>query len=140
MQLAPLLASQQHVRRLYVTLEVFGQLDHDTVDEGMAVGLAGLRVRLDSFMMGRVLVVGGRRSSAADFKRLDPGRDEVWEIRKREAPSVRIFGRFAKQDVFVATGIRLRVDLLGFRSLFWRQEMRRCKQLMDVVISFLPSA
>ncbi len=54
--------------------------------------------------------------------------EECWEIRSpRPSPSIRIFGRFAAHDVFVATHYHERRPLGGFKSMEWRREIRRCK-------------
>ena len=58
--------------------------------------------------------------------RLDPSRDEVWEIRIHEArPQLRFFGRFAQPDVFVALiGPVKRGDLFGTG---WDRAKRDCQ-------------
>ena len=59
--------------------------------------------------------------------RLEPARDEVWEIRVDDAnPQLRVFGRFAKVDVFVAlVGPIRRPDL---RGPLWDAAKRRCRE------------
>jgi hypothetical protein len=45
----------------------------------------------------------------------------VWEIRSvRPQPSIRILGRFAQRDVFVATNFALREELGEWQSREWR--------------------
>ena len=52
---------------------------------------------------------------------LSPIREAVWEIRStREDPSIRVLGRFAARDVFIATNYALRNELFGWQSREWR--------------------
>jgi hypothetical protein len=52
---------------------------------------------------------------------LFPAREGVWEIRSmRPDPSIRVLGRFADVDVFIATNYALRHELGGWRSRAWR--------------------
>lgn len=54
--------------------------------------------------------------------------EEVWEIKSpRPKPGIRVFGRFAEFDVFVATHHHDRLPLGRFNSADWRREIRRCK-------------
>lgn len=83
-----------------------------------------LRADLDSFVEGRLIVVGRN----GYMKLLDPRREEVWEIRSRSPkPSLRLFGRFAARDVFVALTWSARAPLAGKGSLPWRDAIRACK-------------
>jgi len=86
-----------------------------------------LRADLDRFLENGRIIVGHRRSRHAYMKRLDPGRDEVWEIRSRDPdPEIRMFGRFAETDVFVGTACLDRDYLGDENSRQWRDEMVRC--------------
>jgi len=60
----------------------------------------------------------GQSIDPAYLKLLAPARDAVWEIRSvRPAPSIRVLGRFAEYDVFVATNYALRKPLgVGSRA------------------------
>ena len=74
-----------------------------------------------------VQFVEGRRIDHNYVKNLWPPRDAVWEIRSvRPRPSVRVLGRFAKKDVFIATNFELRNGLGEFDSRAWREAKRRC--------------
>jgi hypothetical protein len=56
---------------------------------------------------------------------LYPSRDAVWEIRSvRDDPSIRILGRFAMKDVFIATNHAKREDLGGWQSRAWKEVKR----------------
>lgn len=57
-----------------------------------------------------------------------PPRDRVWEIRSvRPKPSIRVLGRFAAKDEFVAIHYVLREDLGGWNSREWKIEKQRAK-------------
>ena len=90
-----------------------------------------LQADLEAYVSGDVLAVakhpfkGGRD---AYLKRLHQARDEVWEIRSRNPePQIRIFGRFAAKDVFIAFTWAERPTLGGPSSRAWRDAIVRCK-------------
>jgi len=59
---------------------------------------------------------------------LYPMADAVWEIRSvREAPSIRVLGFIAAQDVFVAVTYALREDLGAWQSREWKTIKRRAR-------------
>jgi len=90
------------------------------------------RADLDSFVEGRKVIAvakhpfkGGKKS---DFKRLHKARDEVWEFRSRNPqPGIRILGRFAAKDIFIAFRWSERRELGGPHSRAWRNAMVGCK-------------
>jgi hypothetical protein len=86
-------------------------LESDPVDERMG----RLRERLELFVRGDIITVAMDPFSGrtAYFARLWPGRDEVWEIRDRQSPSIRVFGSFSEPDTFVALTWQWR-SILGF--------------------------
>jgi hypothetical protein len=64
-----------------------------------------LRADLEVFVKGGQVSVclTPYRAKAAYMARLDEPADEVWDIRSRDpSPALRIFGRFAETDLFVA--------------------------------------
>lgn len=59
---------------------------------------------------------------------LSPRSDRVWEIRSvRPKPSIRVLGRFAAKDEFVATHYVLRGQLGRWNSREWKIGKRRAK-------------
>lgn len=67
--------------------------------------LAGAaRADIEAFILGRLIVVALKRDHKhCRMARLDKPQEEVWEVRILDAdPQLRIFGRFALRDVFVA--------------------------------------
>lgn len=72
-----------------------------------------LRNDFDFFIAGELLNVGMpkpnehpyKSKSKANFRLLHPGAEEVWELRSAHSEkdqAIRVFGRFADKDVFVA--------------------------------------
>ena len=91
-------------RVIYLVKDVFDQIMGPWPDPSIATCMGILRADLDRFLENGRIIAGHRRSRHAYMKRLDPGRDEVWEIRSRDPePELRVFGRFAETDVFIGT-------------------------------------
>jgi hypothetical protein len=68
------------------------------------------------------------------LKQLAPYKFEHWEmINKKPRPSLRVFGRFAKPDVFVGTHVRKRSDLKGKWSIEFELEKLVCEQHWEAV-------
>jgi hypothetical protein len=88
-----------------------------------------LQADIDNFILGRAITAAltRKRHRGSNMARLEPARDEVWEIRVDDAnPQLRVFGRFAKVDVFVAlVGPIRRPDL---RGPLWDAAKRRCRE------------
>lgn len=64
------------------------------------------------------------------MKWLDPQEAEHWELRnRRPRPSLRVFGRFAKPDVFVGTHVALRKKLGGKWSNQWIGEVLEIEEI-----------
>ena len=63
------------------------------------------------------------------LKQLEPFRYEHWELRSLQPrPSLRVFGRFAKPDVFVGTHVCERPRLGAKWSLNWELEKLSCEE------------
>ncbi|WP_139139174.1 hypothetical protein [Sphingobium phenoxybenzoativorans] len=131
-EVIPLLGSQARPRSLWTTKHVFDQLDPQTAEDELSVHAGRIRRKLDRIVAGKRLVVGERRDKDCDIKRLDPAKDEVWEIRERDHPGIRIFFRFVEKDCIAAMNIRTIPDLFSavWSALYWpewRSEIRLCK-------------
>lgn len=144
--LEPLLGGPQ-VRNVFLTPSVMAQLSPDTSEHDFEMEAGRLRRRLESIVVGDPLVVGHRRDKVCDLKRLDPSSDEVWEIRERPDPGIRVFFRFVEYDCIAATNIRLVRHLFAFwwkRSgadywPAWRAEIRRCKAIWrNLFVTYAP--
>lgn len=70
----------------------------------------------------------GGKAREAHLARLDPPPPEVWEFRITEPArsQVRVFGRFARPNLFVATHIISRHLLGKVGSSVWRNALRDC--------------
>lgn len=74
------------------------------------------------------------------IKQLLPPTDGVWEIRSyREQPSIRVFGQFASRNIFIATSVRYRADLMELGSLEWKYEQRRTRHLYRQLLPSYPA-
>ena len=119
-----------HIRTLWMEIglceQVMGARDYR---------IGQLWADFDRFCLGGMIVVGSGNESSCFMKRLSPTKDEIWEIRSKDPkPQIRVFGRFAAQDVFVATHL-VRRDELGngsaskFGGTTWAAEIQRCKHI-----------
>lgn len=124
-------------RLVYAVPSVWRQLDADTADAVDRENAGQLRGWIDGFTKGRTVTVGSDNNRHVDIKILNPRSDEIWELRKRDRPSTRIFGRFAMKDIFIATNMRTSADLFSLQWVtdgyirwpVWREEIRRCKAI-----------
>jgi hypothetical protein len=65
--------------------------------------------------------------------------EEIWNIRStRPSPSLRVFGRFAEPDVFVATHVVERKRLGAKGSSEYRAELLRCQTMWNRLFTFPP--
>lgn len=76
--------------------------------------------------------VEGGRIDREFLKPLEPFKYEHWTLRNRKPrPSLRVFGRFAAPDVFVATHVVERTDLKGKWSPEYEREKLVCEDHWD---------
>jgi hypothetical protein len=147
-EIVPLLPSaRSRPRSVWAEAFVFEQLNPGTASETFELESGRLRRKLESIVAGKRLVVGNRKDKYCDLKKLEPATDEVWEIRERDNPSIRIFFRFVERDCLAATNIRLVKDLFAVTWLrngletwpVWRKEIRRCKVVWrNLFLSYPP--
>jgi hypothetical protein len=83
----------------------------DTAEWALRCGF--LRGDLDKFLQGERLTVAQRpyHGKSSYMLRLEPELEEVWEIRCRDKPGIRLFGHFADKDFFVGLIWEFRDDL-----------------------------
>jgi hypothetical protein len=116
--LAPLSRRAQIRRALFVTAEIWERLNGATRDEIDQARYGSLRADLEVF-------VGASEIYPNYLFWLTKRSDLVWEIRSvADIPSIRVLGRFAAQDVFVALTIEERSELEGWNSEQWRRAIR----------------
>lgn len=117
-----------HKRVILANHSLFEELNGPWEDEAEEIRMGRLWADLDRFSTGEEIVVGGRFDDNCQMKPLYPVSAEVWEfISRYPVPSLRVFGRFAEIDVFVATHKWVRSLLGAFQSKLWKREIRRCK-------------
>lgn len=93
-------------------------------------------VRLEADLVH--FVVGGKMNSKL-LTQLDPPKFEHWEFRSvRPRPSIRVFGRFALPDVFVATHAIERAKLKGKWDFTWEYEKLRCEDIWNEMFTCPP--
>lgn len=127
--LLPTLPSIPHWRVIFMTRRLSDELEQHLEDPTTMVRAAELLATFDTFLGGRLVTIGGRNDKHAYMKLLEPEQEEVWEIRSIDPkPSIRVFGRFAAKDVFVATNMGFRSGLGGFGSIEFRAAMTHCKR------------
>lgn len=125
----PSLPSVPQVRMMYVCNELSEELELEIRDVSTSFRTAQLIAVMDNFVGGGQIRVGSRKTKHADMKQLEPNDGEVWElISVAPKPSIRIFGRFALPDVFVATHKEIRNQLGGFDSVEFRRQITNCER------------
>ncbi len=130
LRLVPPLLPGRHDRVLYVVEELHEEILAAAVGTDSAAYRVGQLLRdFDRFSSGGHIVVGYRKENSCFMKPLDPIVEEVWEIRSRDPrPALRVFGRFAEQDVFVVTHKVWRHEIAD-NQIEWDREIRRCKAI-----------
>jgi hypothetical protein len=118
------------VRPMFVSQEIKDLVLGPWNDPEWAIRCGLLRADLDRFITGARIPVAARpyQARSAYIAQLDQPRDEAWEIRSRDPePSIRVFGRFAMTNWFVALTWSKRADLEGPDSREWRDAIETCK-------------
>lgn len=128
----PTLPSGKIVRHLFGSTEIRRLLSGPWSNESEEIRSGRLRQDFDRFVEGGLISIAlhnpYRKSKTAFLARLDPGHDEVWEIRSRDPrPGIRVFGRFAGLDVFVVFNWEFRERLGGPGSAEFKFEINKAK-------------
>lgn len=127
----PALDSDPMSRTLFVSRDIYNAITD--LGEGRNERMGRLRAQLEVFVRGELVTVAMEpfRARHAYMARLHPRRDEIWEIRDRFTPSIRVFGSFSEFDTFVALTWQWRWILGGIGSHFWPRvwsiERRACR-------------
>lgn len=118
-------------RHMYLTETINSLLTGPWSNDEWEERCGYLHADLDRFVQGGVIPVATRPLSggrSSYMRQLFRWREEVWEIRSRDPqPGIRILGRFADTDVFIATSWWHRSDLGGPESRQWRDAIVECK-------------
>jgi len=110
-------------RWIYVST-IINQEIHNRFDE---LVFRFLTVQFQDFIMGRTVPVAlSPDHKKARWARLDPAGHEVWETRVRSVPpELRVLGRFADTNIFVALNLYEGWELRGRRK--WDEAKARCR-------------
>jgi hypothetical protein len=102
--LQPMLDSDPVRRHMYVSEEVQCVLDGLDDTPACAKRAMVLHAELERFVRGDRIAISliPYKAANANFGRLDKPEDEVWDFRAVQPPALRVFGRFAERDVFIA--------------------------------------
>src|SRR5437868_5900088 len=120
MPLMPLAPGTSAQRALLATVSVYQQVTGPWDSEADETRFMALRADLDVFSAGRLI-------TPRYLFQLRDRREEVWEIRSlKPLPSIRIFGRFAAKDAFVAINYERREVLADVKEE-WRRAKETCK-------------
>lgn len=118
------------VRPMFVSQEIRELVLGPWSDSDWAIRCGLLRADFDRFITGATISVAAHpyQARSAYIAQLDPPRDEAWEIRSRDPePSIRVFGRFALSNWFIALTWSKRADLEGPEARQWRDAIETCK-------------
>jgi len=109
--LTPALESDPIERHMFLSRDIYEAVTG--LGAGVDERMGRLRAHLEVYICGGVVTVAMEpyRAKDAYMARLKPDRDEVWEIRDRSEPSIRVFGSFAEKDTFVALTWQWRATL-----------------------------
>ncbi|MGD9508787.1 MAG: hypothetical protein AB7I59_04100 [Geminicoccaceae bacterium] len=137
--LEPLLESDPIERTLVISPEIQSLLCGPWPSVRAGKRMMDLRADLESFVVGDQVsaCLVPYKAEEALFGRLDKPADEVWDIRSRKpAPGIRLLGRFAEQDCFVALSCWPRSVQLDYlsrpplgrrNSSEWAAGIKECK-------------
>ncbi len=137
--LMPVFDSDPVVRTMVISNDIKSLIEGPWPDTPWERRCNRLRADLEAFVVGDVLALclTPYEADSAYFGRLHRPEDEVWDIRSRDPnPGVRVFGRFAERDTFVALFWSPRsIEIpysqrfpLGTRnSIQWKNAIRECK-------------
>ena len=127
------------VRPIYASVEIDCLLHLEKQDQDWKNRMAALAVDLDRVLDGTLIHAAlsdpdrpYANKNKALLRQLSPGTNEVWEIRSRTMkPTIRIFGRFAAKDSFIALTWATRPELKGPESVHWQSAIADCASKWD---------
>jgi hypothetical protein len=127
--LPPLIRGAGIVRELFVSDEINRVAHPPWAATELGARFAQMRAYLDAWTEGRLISIARhpyRKPKNAFLAQVDPARDKVFDIRCIDpSPGIRIMGRFADRDLFIAITKARREDLPTQRE--WRNEREACK-------------
>jgi len=137
--LVPLFGDEENPRAVYVSEEVYGIVKGSMLESWDDERHASLRALLDDFVAGtRIAVAEAPYSNkgCATLARVDPVEAEIWDIRCLDPyPGIRVFGRFAAKDTFIALTWDYRENFEG--GVYWANEVARCTDAWESLFGTL---
>ena len=128
-RLLPAMPNALVVRQMFVSPEIHGLLLGPWGESEWEERCGLLRGDIDRFIEGRLISVAKHayKARSAYMAQLHPPGNEAWEIRSRDPdPGLRVLGRFADTNIFVALTWWKRADLGGPTSREWRDAIEGC--------------
>lgn len=99
----PLDWREDQKRIIYASRDIHRFLEETAADRETNIERRKLQRLFDRFISGAAISVAFRKNIiGSDMKRLSPSSVEVWEFKVKARPQLRVFGRFAQKDVFLA--------------------------------------
>jgi hypothetical protein len=127
--LPPLLPGVALLRELFVSEEINRAVCLPWPSTPIGRRHARMRTYLDAWTEGRLITVADHpynKPRDTFMARIDPGSDEVFDIRCRyPKPGIRVLGLFADCDLFIALTTTGHENLITGRD--WRDEREACK-------------
>lgn len=126
----PALPSIPVVRSIFVTGQISSIVLGPWDDKRHEYFGGRLRNALDRFTSGQLITATlvPYEAGSAFMARLDKPEDETWDIRIQDPrPALRVLGRFADKDLFIATDWYERKYLDDRNSREWRDAIEKCK-------------
>lgn len=141
----PIMEGDPIERVMLIETEVTELLDGPYQSVHHARRIGRLRADLESFVMGEEITLSFTpyEHGSAYMGLLDPKGQATWDIRSRDPePGLRVFGRFACPDVFVALTWSPRSKEVGWSRkpaledipLMWRIQILDCDQKWNSIL------
>jgi hypothetical protein len=114
---------REYRRWIYVSLAISQEIANRFAERAFRL----LSAQFQNFIIGRTVPVALEPDhKKAEWARLKPGNHEVWETRVRNvSPELRVFGRFADIDTFVALNLYEGWEVKGRPK--WDEAKARCQ-------------
>jgi|SRR5271155_1715753 len=128
-KVVPMFGASRERRIIYASSDIHALVIDSWSDRAQEFRWGYVRADLESFVQDPWITVAAdsRRAGSCYMARLHPPSDETWDIRCRDPkPGIRILGRFALKDVFIALTWEERLPLRKFESTEWKQAIARC--------------
>jgi hypothetical protein len=104
----------------------------ESIQTGRAGEVELERSRWAALEAAMIHFVEGGLMTRTRLKLLEEKRFENWElVNKKPKPSLRLFGSFAKPDVFIGTHVQLRNTLKGMHSVEFEIERIRSEEIWE---------